>query len=116
MGSAAVCRAMLYFLTARTKGHADVTRPTSLRDAPRALACFATTDGTCRKGCTMTLRRLDFLLVMMMAAAAPALGQTGVPAGAPDLNGLWAHPALGFEPPVSGPGPVRNRSRLPSGA
>jgi hypothetical protein len=26
------------------------------------------------------------------------------------------HPALGFGPPLSGPGPVRNTSRLPSGA
>ena len=29
---------------------------------------------------------------------------------------MWAHPGLGFGPPLSGPGPVRNKSRLPSGA
>src|SRR4029077_11522830 len=30
--------------------------------------------------------------------------------------GIWAHPYLtGFEPPASGPGPVRNRSRRPDG-
>jgi hypothetical protein len=25
------------------------------------------------------------------------------------------HPSLGFEPPLSGPGPVFNKSRLPTG-
>src|SRR3954469_15479333 len=34
----------------------------------------------------------------------------------PDFSGIWAHPSLGFGPPLSGPGPVRNTSRLPSGA
>jgi hypothetical protein len=34
----------------------------------------------------------------------------------PDFSGFWAHPSLGFGPPLSGPGPVRNTSRLPSGA
>jgi hypothetical protein len=34
----------------------------------------------------------------------------------PDFSGVWAHPSLGFGPPLSGPGPVRNLSRLPSGA
>jgi hypothetical protein len=33
----------------------------------------------------------------------------------PDFSGIWAHPTLGFGPPLSGPGPVTNRSRLPSG-
>ena len=34
----------------------------------------------------------------------------------PDFSGTWAHPYLtGFEPPASGPGPVRNRSRRPDG-
>jgi hypothetical protein len=63
------------------------------------------------------------LLVTLMAAA-PVWGQTMAPAvtpGAPgaaipDFSGAWAHPGLGFGPPLSGPGPVRNKSRLPSGA
>jgi hypothetical protein len=76
----------------------------------------------------MTLRR-DFLLMAALAAtvAAPALGQAPAPSAAtapgaassasiPDLSGVWTHPALGFGPPLSGPGPVRNKSRLPSGA
>jgi hypothetical protein len=33
----------------------------------------------------------------------------------PDLSGLWARQYIGFEPPVSGPGPVFNRSRVPTG-
>jgi hypothetical protein len=33
-----------------------------------------------------------------------------------DFSGIWAHPSLNaLEPPLSGPGPVRNRSRLRTG-
>jgi hypothetical protein len=66
----------------------------------------------------------DFLLLVTLAAATPAFGQTAAPAvgsasgatqGAasiPDFSGIWWHPSLpGFEPPASGPGPVTNRSR-----
>ncbi|HWN51023.1 MAG TPA: hypothetical protein VNO18_14585 [Xanthobacteraceae bacterium] len=69
-----------------------------------------------------------FLLWAMLAATTPALGQTAAPpvqptagiaqdvASIPALSGRWAHPYLtGFEPPRSGPGPVRNKSRLPNG-
>jgi hypothetical protein len=72
----------------------------------------------------------DLLLAVVLASAvaAPAFGQAAAPAIAPspnsarnapsvpDFSGLWAHPGLGFGPPLSGPGPVRNKSRLPSGA
>ena len=62
------------------------------------------------------------------AVATPALAQTMAPsvglsssreqstASIPDFSGLWLHPGLGFGPPLSGPGPVRNKTRLPSGA
>jgi hypothetical protein len=83
----------------------------------------------------MSARRQDFLLSVMLAAAAamPALGQTGVQsvgsapspswasgtqtaASFPDFSGIWAHPYLpGFEPPATGPGPVLNRSRSRNG-
>jgi hypothetical protein len=72
----------------------------------------------------MNARRRDFLLLVAVAAATPASGQTAAPAvgaassgtqGAaaiPDFSGVWWHPSLpGFEPPASGPGPVTNRSR-----
>ena len=38
----------------------------------------------------------------------------GVEAAAPipDLSGHWARPYIGFEPPLSGPGPIVNRSRI----
>jgi len=58
----------------------------------------------------------DFLLVLMLAAAAakPAVGQTA--ASIPDFSGSWNHTSLnGLELPLSGPGPVRNRSRLRTG-
>jgi hypothetical protein len=58
------------------------------------------------------------------AATTPALGQPIVPtvgladsgahsaASVPDFSGLWSHPSWpGFEPPLSGPGPVLNKSR-----
>jgi hypothetical protein len=52
-------------------------------------------------------------LLASSAIAAPAT----VPAPSiPDFSGIWSRPFLGFESPVSGPGPVRNRSRQPSGA
>jgi hypothetical protein len=71
-----------------------------------------------------------FLLLVTLAAAtgaaisawgqvAPAVGPSGSAtpsASIPDFSGIWAHPYLtGFEPPLSGPGPVRNRSRSPNG-
>jgi hypothetical protein len=70
-------------------------------------------------------RQRHFLLLVTLAAAAatPALGQTSVPAAGPpetgskgpasipDFSGIWGRPYLGFEPPLSGPGPVVNKSR-----
>ena len=76
----------------------------------------------------MNLQRRAFLFVVALATAAatPALAQTPAPsvvtsaaqnaASIPDFSGIWAHPMLGFENPVSGPGPVRNTSRTPAGA
>ena len=59
---------------------------------------------------------------LFVALAAPAGAQTAGPvkdgaqaaASIPDFAGLWNHPAFPwFEPPASGPGPVRNKSRRP---
>jgi hypothetical protein len=75
----------------------------------------------------MTFLRRKFLLAVTLATTAVtySLGQTPAPVGdtratqnatsIPDLSGLWTHAALGFESPVSGPGPVRNLGRTPSG-
>jgi hypothetical protein len=73
----------------------------------------------------MRARDCLVLAALAMAAAAPAVAQPPAvtPAGGkqsaasvPDFSGIWAHPYLtGFEPPLSGPGPVLNRSRLPNG-
>jgi hypothetical protein len=72
--------------------------------------------------------RPHFLLAMTLAGApvaapaqttAPSVGAgsgTQNAASIPDFSGVWLHPGLGFGPPLSGPGPVRNKSRLPSGA
>ena len=62
----------------------------------------------------MSSRRRDFLLALTLAGAAATSG-AAAPAPIPDFSGIWAHPTLGFGPPLSGPGPVRNKSRLPSG-
>jgi hypothetical protein len=77
----------------------------------------------------MNLRLRSVLIVILTAAGvAPALGQITAPsvgsagtgtqsaASIPDFSGAWFHPGLGFGPPLSGPGPVRNKARLPSGA
>jgi hypothetical protein len=79
----------------------------------------------------MRARRRGLLWLAALAAAAaatlPGFGQTVAPAvgpagsaksaaSIPDFSGIWAHPYLtGFEPPLSGPGPVLNKSRLPNG-
>ena len=72
-------------------------------------------------------RRKLFLSVTLVAASTiPALGQTVAvrptssnaqdTASIPDFSGIWAHPYWpGFDPPPSGPGPVVNKLRLPSG-
>ena len=76
------------------------------------------------------LQRRHFLLGLTLLAvvSTPAWAQAVSPttgaagsgprsaASIPDFSGVWAHPYLtGFEPPASGPGPVRNRSRRPDG-
>ena len=77
----------------------------------------------------MHQQRAFLLLVVLAAAAAtPTLGQSVAPAvgptsgvtqsaaSIPDFSGVWAHPSLNaLELPLSGPGPVRNRSRLRTG-
>jgi hypothetical protein len=75
----------------------------------------------------MNMRLRSFLSLVTMASAisTPASAQVvsaGSPQSAqgaasiPDFSGTWAHPYLtGFEPPASGPGPVRNRSRRRDG-
>ena len=67
----------------------------------------------------------DLLFWLALAAVAPVFGQASAAAGAgsgaqsaasiPDFSGAWVHAGLGFGPQLSGPGPVRNKSRLPSG-
>ena len=74
------------------------------------------------------MRAFRLLVTLAAAVATSALGQTLMPtvgpassgtqgaASIPDFSGVWSHPFLtGFEPPQSGPGPVRNRSRRPDG-
>jgi hypothetical protein len=61
-----------------------------------------------------TPRDLLLLVISSLAAAAPAVAQTS--ASIPDLSGLWNHASLnGLELPLSGPGPVRNKSRVKTG-
>jgi hypothetical protein len=58
----------------------------------------------------------DFLLLVTLSvtAAAPAVAQMAAPI--PDFSGWWNHASLnGLELPLSGPGPVRNKSRRLTG-
>jgi hypothetical protein len=62
------------------------------------------------------MRRRDFVAMAGAAMAAPAFSRPLAAAPIPDFSGVWSHPFLtGFEPPASGPGPVTNLSRRPSG-
>jgi hypothetical protein len=69
----------------------------------------------------MALRGLDFWIAVSAAAVLAAGGalQTAKAAAAaqpvPDFSGFWAHPSVGYNGPLSGPGPILNKSRLPSG-
>jgi hypothetical protein len=68
-------------------------------------------------------RRHDFVAFVVRAAASVALVQTACAAetpaatgaqsaqSTPDLSGIWTKPYLGWELPLSGPGPVTNKNR-----
>jgi hypothetical protein len=73
-------------------------------------------------------RNFLFLVTLAAAAMTPAAGQDVTPAigsansgtqsaaSIPDFSGIWSLPSLNaLEPPLSGPGPVRNRSRVRTG-
>src|SRR6478672_5005026 len=65
---------------------------------------------------TMARTQRFLLLASLLAAATtPAFGQGGVPpTSAPDFSGQWGrYFSFAFEPPASGPGPVRNIAGLP---
>jgi len=60
--------------------------------------------------------RLSFcpLALFALTIAVPVRAETA--ASMPDFSGWWNHSSLnGLEQPVSGPGPLRNRSRLRTG-
>ena len=72
----------------------------------------------------MNMQRDLILLVILAAVATPTFAQTSIPTvgqsgssmkgdeSIPDFSGIWAHPFFpGFELPLSGPGPVTNRSQ-----
>src|SRR5580765_6343471 len=69
------------------------------------------------EGGAVAMRGFRLLVTLVAAVATSALGQNLQSASSiPDFSGVWSHPFLtGFEPPQSGPGPVRNRSRRPDG-
>ena len=58
------------------------------------------------------------VIIATTAAAALFSSPVFTQQAIPDFSGIWAHPsdAPGFEPPLSGPRPVTNRSRLAGGA
>ena len=51
-------------------------------------------------------------LALSQRQASIASGGDGDHCSVPDLSGHWARQYIGFEPPLSGPGPIINRSRL----
>src|SRR5262249_15477857 len=56
------------------------------------------------------------LAVLLAATLAGAISGANSAPTIPDFSGIWLHPTLpGFEPPLSGPGPIRNKSRTPNG-
>ena len=68
-------------------------------------------------------RQYDFVLLAIWATATASLAQTAISAegpastgvqgaiSTPDFSGVWTKPYLGWELPLSGPGPVTNKVR-----
>jgi len=64
---------------------------------------------------TTALRAAFWGLAIAAIIASPIRSTQGAES-IPDFSGIWSHPYLtGFEPPASGPGPVKNTSRRPDG-
>jgi hypothetical protein len=62
----------------------------------------------------MKLARMSAGLLVATASVVPSFATEGT--SIPDFSGLWVHPTIpGFEQPLSGPGPVKNRVRRPDG-
>jgi len=53
---------------------------------------------------------LGAAISFVSAAALDLAAEAAAPI--PDFSGHWARPYIGFEPPLSGPGPIANRSRI----
>ena len=63
----------------------------------------------------MSARTLLFASAAMFGASVfPACGDDGTGA-IPDFSGFWSRETFGFEPPESGPGPIRNLMRRTDG-
>jgi hypothetical protein len=60
------------------------------------------------------LRRMTVGFISTAIVVWPTIGAEGA-ASIPDFSGLWAREYFGFEQPESGPGPVANLSRIPTG-
>jgi hypothetical protein len=62
------------------------------------------------------MRQTKIFCGLILAGALAALEAEAAQQTPPDFSGLWAHPFLtGFEPPASGPGPVKNTARRRDG-
>jgi hypothetical protein len=56
------------------------------------------------------------LVATLVSSAAFTQQLSQSAASIPDFSGVWVHPYFpGLEPPLSGPGPVLNKSRRPDG-
>jgi len=57
---------------------------------------------------------MNFRWLTLALVTITPLGPTQAAQSTPDFSGIWSHPSFpGFEPPASGPGPVRNTKRRP---
>src|SRR5580765_2328892 len=69
-----------------------------------------------KSGRKTVLRIFSLQMTLAAATAIAGLGRAAAATPVPDFSGMWVHPYFpGIEPPVSGPGPVYNRSRRPNG-
>src|SRR5262245_38547210 len=58
---------------------------------------------------------LAFSIALALAGCGRDAPAASNDAPVPNLSGLWAREYLGFDPPASGPGPIRNTARILTG-
>jgi hypothetical protein len=101
---------------ARIMHHASRFCPPGRRTGTSAILANASSSGLTREPIMHTFIIATTAAAALFSSGAFAQEPRKDTASIPDFSGVWSHPYLpGYEPPASGPGPVKNRSRVQAG-